>query len=346
MKQFLIVGGGLAGLCLAEHLVNAGQKVTICDKGNNKSSTIAAGLINPMVFRRMTKSWRLDEFIHYAKPFYQELAPKKKILNPIIIRRFFAHEEEVHDWKKREELEDFQNYLYPLTDEDMRYAHPKTNNSFGTGRVKNAYWIDVKLFISELTQVLKGKGVQFYQEEVLEREIIADDFVFYGQRYDGIIFCAGYESVFSSLFPQKMINPTKGQVLTVHSIEIPNDESINRKCFVLPMQEGNFKIGSTYEWQNTDDTITEAGKSEILTMLSSLGDFDLELIDQKAGIRPATYDRRPILGQHPDFEGIYIFNGLGTKGYLMAPLLAKEMTAFILNGEAVHPETSLLRFMK
>jgi len=59
-QKFLIVGAGLAGTSLAHELQSAGHQVTLLDKGENHATAIAAGMVNPMVFRRMNKSWRLD----------------------------------------------------------------------------------------------------------------------------------------------------------------------------------------------------------------------------------------------------------------------------------------------
>ena len=65
-----------------------------------------------------------------------------------------------------------------------------------------------------------------------------------------------------------------------------------------------------------------------------------------AGIRPTMLDRRPVLGRHPEYPSLYVYNGLGTKGYMLAPLLSKEMADFILTETAVDKEVSLGRFSK
>ncbi len=72
LERILIFGAGLAGTCLAHQLQRRGQQVLLVDSGENHSSSIAAGMVNPMVFRRMNKSWRLDEFINEAQVFYQK----------------------------------------------------------------------------------------------------------------------------------------------------------------------------------------------------------------------------------------------------------------------------------
>ena len=70
------------------------------------------------------------------------------------------------------------------------------------------------------------------------------------------------------------------------------------------------------------------------------------LKSQIAGVRPTVYDRRPVMGEHPNHKGIFIFNGLGTKGYLMAPLLSEEMADFIISRKELHREVKLSRFYK
>jgi glycine/D-amino acid oxidase-like deaminating enzyme len=39
-------------------------------------------------------------------------------------------------------------------------------------------------------------------------------------------------------------------------------------------------------------------------------------------VRPATYDRHPLVGVHREFPRFMCLNGLGSKGSLMAPGLA------------------------
>ncbi len=65
-KNILIIGAGLAGSSIAHRLIQQNQNVKIIDKGENFATSVAAGMVNPMVFRRMNKSWRLDEFIFEA----------------------------------------------------------------------------------------------------------------------------------------------------------------------------------------------------------------------------------------------------------------------------------------
>jgi glycine oxidase len=342
-KNILIIGAGLAGSSIAHRLIQQNQNVKIIDKGENFATSVAAGMVNPMVFRRMNKSWRLDEFIFEAKAFYSELEEtlKTKLLHEVTIRRLFSSEQERKSWLEKQFFSEFENYLTPISAEDEKYEYAK--NNFGSGRVKNAFWIDSSKFYDSNLAYFKEKGI------LLKETFSTDDFnpeegIYKGEKYDQIVFCCGYLNKEIPFFSSLPVQQTKGQLLTLKSNQIPDNESLNRKCFVLPLGNGTFKVGATYEWNNTNLEVTTEGRNLLLQNLSVLGDFKLEVLDQNSGIRPTTPDRRPIMGRHPEFSKLHVFNGLGTKGYMTAPTLSREFVAFLIDGKALNLEVSNERF--
>ena len=71
---------------------------------------------------------------------------------------------------------------------------------------------------------------------------------------------------------------------------------------------------------------------------------DATVLDATAGVRvtvPGT--RLPMLGPLPDRSCIWIFTGLGSKGLLMAPLLARDLPAFFEKPETIPPEVRVKR---
>jgi hypothetical protein len=342
-QKFLIVGAGLAGTCLAHQLLKSGQTVTIIDKGENHATAIAAGMVNPMVFRRMNKSWRLDECMNDAVPFYKELGLKfnKQLYYPITIRRMFSSLQEREFWEKRQEIDEYKSYLNTISEADNNYS--KAINEFGSGRLKQAFWVDALAYY---------EGNRNYFQSIdclLDEEFDLTQFdektaSYKGVEYDKVVFCCGYLNKYIPFFASAPVEQTKGQTLTIESEDLPADVSLNRKCFVLPLGENTFRIGATYEWNDGTLTTSEQSKNLLLEHLSVLGDFQLKIVDQSVGVRPTVLDRRPIIGQHPEHSKLFIFNGLGTKGYLMAPTLAKDMCAFLLEGKELDREVSLKRF--
>jgi glycine/D-amino acid oxidase-like deaminating enzyme len=348
MKQnILIVGGGIAGLTMAHEILNKNVSLTLIDSGQNYGSRVAAGQINPLVFRRMTKSWRLDEFLPAALLYYQELEDKVgiPIIVPSTIRRLFAHEQEKELWLKKQDLLEFQPYMDKLTIEDMEFD--KALNTFGSGRVKQSFYVHSENFLSSALTVLRKQPNFHYIKDTFDySELNPEKGEFQEKEYGKIIFCEGFQNKSNPWFNHIKIDPTKGQLLTVKSTEMYSAESLNRKCFVLPTDSSTFKVGSTYEWHNDTTNTTEDARIEIEEHLKSLVSESFEVIEQRAGIRPTTYDRRPILGTHPQFSKLAIFNGLGAKGYLIAPLLAKEFTDYLFESKSLDKEVELTRYYK
>lgn len=341
--RILIVGGGVAGISLAYGLRKRAIDVTLVDNGKNVSSSVAAGLINPLVFRRMTLSWRLAELMPFATQFYRELEQTLDVsfFHEITIRRLFASDQEREFWLKKQEQDDFQPYMEMLTDEDLNFPLPE--NTFGTGRVKQAYYVDTESFLTSALNRLKQENA-LIQEDFDYNQLQPVDGTYKGETYDYIVFCEGKDGKYNPYFSYLPLQQTKGEVLTLRSKEISQAESLNRKCFLLPTGNEQFKVGSTYVWNTDNSEITETGKNTILENLKSITSLPFEVIEQRAGVRPTVLDRRPLLGKHPEFPQLVFANGLGTKGYMLAPKIMDEVIEHILKNRELNPECSIARF--
>src|SRR5690606_35904224 len=99
-------------------------------------------------------------------------------------------------------------------------------------------------------------------------------------------------------------------------------------------------------WHNSTTHITEEAKEEILQNLSYITDEKVEVLSQEAGIRPTTRDRRPLMGSHPQHPDYHIFNGLGAKGYMLAPLLSEEFVRYLEGDLVLDKEVNISRYLK
>jgi glycine oxidase len=344
-KKALVIGGGLSGISVAIHLQQEDIHVTLVDDGNNHSSGVAAGIINPLVFRRMTKSWRVDEFIPYGMTFYRNLenASSQTFYKPITIRRFFSSIEERENWLKKQSSPEFNPYMEELTKEDLHFSQEKVTNEFGSGRVKQSAWLDTEVFLNSGIQVIRQKG-KVLNESFDNAHYEPDHCTYKKETYDFVVFCQGYQNRLNPLFSYLPVNATKGELIEVEIPDFDTEESFNRKCFVLPVGNHTYKVGATYKWHNPDPVPDSSAIDELKEKMGNLIYFDFNVLSLKGGVRPTTPDRRPIVGEHPAYKNNYIFNGLGTKGYMIAPLLAKEFCDAILNNIPVDKEIDLNRF--
>ena len=122
---------------------------------------------------------------------------------------------------------------------------------------------------------------------------------------------------------------------------------LSKGIFTFPEKEKIFTLGSTYSHTDYSETITTTAKEDLLSQMEKIKPLeDLRIIDHKYGFRPTTTDRKPLLGQHPTLDNLYIFNGMGSKGVLIAPLIAKELHQHIVNKQKLDPASNINRFSK
>ena len=344
-KTNLIVGAGLAGICLAYEFHKKGIPFKIIDSGINVSTKIAAGIINPIVFRRVTTSWRIEEFLAEAKVFYAEIGSAwgKTYFKEIPIRRAFSHQQEIDLWEKKQLLPEFTPYLKKLDEADQNCD--QVINTFGTGKVYQSGYVEASMLLEDGLRWLANENY-LIRETFNHSELDPETATYHGETYLNVIFCEGYQGIYNPWFSYLPLEATKGEILTVSSEGITEEESINRKCFVLPIGNQQFKVGATYSWNSPNTTLTEEGKELLTEHLKSLTDSDFTIVKHEAGIRPTVLDRRPLLGSHHQFEKIKIFNGLGAKGFLIAPLLAKEFVLAIESNKSLDKEINIDRYNK
>ena len=68
------------------------------------------------------------------------------------------------------------------------------------------------------------------------------------------------------------------------------------------------------------------------------------VLDHKAGIRPTVADRRPLVGRHKEHSNLYILNGLGTRGVMIAPYTAQKLYNFIEMDHSLDSVIDISRF--
>jgi len=157
-----------------------------------------------------------------------------------------------------------------------------------------------------------------------------------------VIFCEGPQVEQNPFFRTLPFRPVKGELLRV-SVHQPLDVIYNRRIFILPQAAHEAIIGATYEWQDTSLAPTIKARNILEERLGSIFRLSYTIRDQPVGIRPATFDRRPFIGLHPQYPQLAIFNGLGAKGVSLAPYLAKVFVEHLLLKKELPREVQLSR---
>ncbi len=348
MKEidYIIVGQGLAGSVLAYSLIQENQKVLVVDEeAESSSSRVAAGLCNPVVFKRLTKSWMIDEVLPLAKEFYQK---QEALLNDqfyfdVPIYKLFVDEKEQSFWKQKSNephLFDWINHKveYPFDKEKMMYPFG-ASKTLQSGFLKTANWLEkFKHYLIEKESYINMK-FDYDKIKFSENAVVWNDY-----SAKKIIFCEGYQSIYNPYFDWLPFKLTKGEVLTVKFKNLKIDHAINKGVFVLPF-EGEYKLGATYNWDQIDNKSTKEGETELIKRAKRFINDEIITVEHKAGVRPTVSDRRPLLGIHPEQYQLAVFNGMGTKGVMLAPYFAEKMVQFLLKNKKISPEANINRFL-
>lgn len=343
--DYIIVGQGIAGTTVAHELIRREKKILIIDEYNpNSSSNIAAGVVNPITGRKMVKSWMIDDILPFAIQYYKQLEDtlgtsffyEKKLL------KIFSSEEDIDVWKKKQTIDEYKNYLgeiIPSSEIDTSINAP-----YGAGIIKHGCWMDVpeyikasrKLFIKNtilLNEKFEYNLIKF-TDKVQYKDIIAH----------GIIFCEGYKAYLNPYFKWIPFSLAKGEHFIIRSESLKTTDILNKNIFVIPKGNQTYNVGSTFIWDDMDENVTSAGREEVLGKFKKISTDAFTVIDEKAAIRPTMKDRRPVIGKHPKFQSLYVFNGLGTKGISLSPYFSSYFADYLDQNFTVLPEISVNRF--
>ncbi|MBK6832840.1 MAG: FAD-binding oxidoreductase [Bacteroidetes bacterium] len=340
-KDIIIVGQGIAGSVLALELIKRGKNIIVIDNASlSTSSRVAAGIWNPVVFKRLTKSWMIDELTPCLNEFYSsaEKILGVKFLEERKIAKLFTEEQEINLWKKKV-TEDMHDYL----SEDILEMHEPTSSKYAI--VKQAGNLDTSVFLTATSQCLKVK--ESYLDETFnhdELKINASGVSYKNILAAEIIFCEGHLVKNNPHFNYIPFKPAKGDVLTISCKQLDIDFILNKGMFIMPLGNHLFKCGATYNWQDLTDVPNPAGKEELVAKLKKLISYEFEVIKHEAGVRPSVIDRRPVIGAHPTHSQLKIFNGLGTKAVMLAPFFAKQLCDYLMEGKELNGEVDVKRF--
>jgi glycine/D-amino acid oxidase-like deaminating enzyme len=341
----IIVGMGLAGSAMAVQLINAGKTIAVFDQPEkNTSSRVAAGLFNPVTGNKMVKTWLADKIFPYLHEFYSrvEELTGKTFFYPMPLYRPFISVAEQNEWMGRSADDGYKDVI---ADVFTAPAFEGVHNPFGGLLLKQCGYVNTTGFIDSVTALVQTKNV--YRETRFDPSmlIFRDD----GVQYEGItaskiIFCEGHHVSENPWFNGVQIRGLKGEIIHIKST-LNKDVIINRGVYMVPSGDAFlFKIGSTYNQHDKTEGVTTEARLELEEKMKDLIQLPYQITGQEWGIRPTTADRRPILGAHPKFKNLLIFNGLGTKGVSLAPYFSKILFQWIENGSPLHKEVDVTRY--
>lgn len=354
MYDIAIIGAGINGCSIAHEFKNDKKSVLILDKeGIAAGGSGAAGaFISPKFSKAGELKELLDVAFKYSFDFY------KDNFNHIFTQAQLLHlaQDEsaaqiLHTYKEQTDLE-----LLEVAGEQREYV------SIYAGIVDAAQMCEAM-----------AKFAKFVKEEV-DSLVYEDGHWIINETYSAkeVVLATG---AYASLIKEPYIQ-LRG--VWGHRIDIKttttNPYSVHQFVSISPSSNGTLAIGATHNVHYHPETSLEpydleSGREELLEKASRTMNLEnIEVIKDYTGLRSGSFDYMPMLGslvlsketlqnknirfkvKHADYEeydyypNLYMINGSGGYGFVLAPYLAKILKAHIVSGKKISDRLSPARF--
>ena len=347
MKEvdYVIVGCGLASIAFCEELRANNKTFVVFDNNSQKSSIVAAGLYNPVILKRFSEVWKAKEQLKLATLLYSKIEKELNITVDYklrILRRFTSIQEQ-NKWFTASDKPNLEPFLSTQLVKNTNLA---IDAPFGFGEVQHAGRLDTETLITNYKQFLKR--INCFEEVTFEHHNIKfelDSIHYNGTKSKHIVFAEGFGVKENPYFKTIPLTGSKGEILTIKAPDLKIDYAIKSSVFVIPLGDDLYNVGSTYNNDDKSNTPTESAKEELISKLKTFLKCDFDIVSHIAGVRPTVKDRRPLIGRHPNHNNLYVLNGLGTRGVMIAPYVAKALYNFIEKGELLDAEIDVNRFL-
>lgn len=344
MLDYIIVGAGLAGISFAETLLLNKKSFVVFDNHSQNSTKIAGGLYNPVILKRFSQVWNANEQLEIAEKFFQTVEQKLNIQLDYkipIYRKFFSVEEQ-NNWFTASDKPNLSPFL------STNIVHKKysgIDSPYGYGEVFHTGYVDTAVLLNQYHAYLQKSGFLIqYEFDYNELRITGDHLEYKDIKARNIVFAEGFGMHSNPFFNYLPLDGTKGELFIIKASGLDLDVVINTSVFILPLGNGLYKVGATYNWEDKTSLPTEEGKQELIERIKEIINCDFEIVDHLAGVRPTVKDRRPLLGTHFKHKNLHILNGLGTRGVMLGPAMALDLFEYIENQKPLEKAIDIKRY--
>lgn len=296
----------------------------------------------------MTKSWNVDTLLPEAARIYREIecAFNIDVYHRMPAKRYLQNKADIKRYGRRSRNPRYDNVV-------GKYAEKGTGpdmivDTHGSFEILQAGYVDLPRLIKTLHEHFHKQGKLTDQSFDHSQLQSIDGFWHYkNSEYQCVIFCEGTGIKANPWFNDLPLTPAKGETLILRSDTLSLPPSIYHSTkWLLPYQAERFRIGATYDDTDLDPTPTNTGKAELLDAAAQIlnADHNLEVEAHMAGLRPSTQDARPFVGEHSNAKGLFVLNGLGSKGASVGPEMSRQLFEHLLNNQPLDPEIDIQRF--
>jgi tRNA 5-methylaminomethyl-2-thiouridine biosynthesis bifunctional protein len=358
----IIIGAGIAGATLAHTLTKQNQKVLVLDKNGITSggSGAAVAFVSPKLGKGSALQVLTNEAFVYAKAFYLSTCPEYFHQTGVIR----IPKDEV-DAKKFFEYEKFNDTVYENYSKEKLYSLG-IKSEFDAFYFPDAGDCDAPQVCEFLL-----KDIDVVKVEV--DELVSEDGLWLIGEYKAknIIFATGFESNLADIRYMGIRGTwgTRGDFSSKLDLKVSMHQSMSVGANI----GGIIKLGATHEKSVKEPVAcSDTQALSLQEKASSLIDTsDLKLEKTYCGMRAGSKDYFPLVGRVIDVpymletyptivrgtkpelkyvDNLYVLNGLGGRGFVFAPLMAKLLAEHIVEDKAldkrVNPDRLFLKWCR
>ena len=312
--RVLVIGQGLAGTLFSHVALQRGWDCHVIDAGLPSASSVAAGMFNPMSFRRVVEVWDAQAHLDALKATMDDFSAilDAPFLHPLPIRKRLANADYAAIWN--EKCADCP-WISPVQFKDGEANY---------GTVTGGGWVNLQSLIPLWREHLSDSGR--FEKRTFDVSENATD-------WDVVVDCRGLAMRDAPAGIPLDLRANRGEILTVehdsesHESPVPQKLILNFGKWTLPIAPNLWRLGASYEWHREDLESTPETAAFLHDALEKeLGtSSNLKTQLHQVGLRPVSRDRRPIVGPMPGRPEWFVFNGLGTRGVLIGPKWAQNL---------------------
>lgn len=340
-RQIAVIGAGIAGLSSAWAFAKRGHQVTIYDQ----SAPLSGGSGNPLALLNpklcpveqsadhlMTLAWQ------YALNHYQ----KFKAFRPIQVNQLALKNPEQFLGLADEYPEEILA-VQDTEDQEVQTEFPSLK-LLEAGAVSPHQLRD---------EILQNVNIRYKQAKISHIEAATKPQLFSDEQdlgeFDHVIVCTARETAqFFADYP--VLKPIRGQVSWLNNKTQPLSQNIAYSYggYCMQLDAEHLILGASfYPGRDDIEVLAEDHVHNYELIHSVFPEYAqslpaTETWQGRASVRAQSQDYFPLLGKMKVDKEIYSFAGLGSKGFLFAPLCSEILAAQIL-GEACPVPSSLVK---
>ncbi|TDK61088.1 FAD-binding oxidoreductase [Bacillus salipaludis] len=356
MQKIIVIGAGILGASTAYHLTKLGAQVTMVDREDPGQATdAAAGIVCPWLSQRRNKIWY--QLAKGGARYYPQLIAKLeadgetdtgyKRVGALSLHKDPNKLEQMAERarKRREDAPEI-GEIKILSPAETKKLFPPLSEEFGSVYVSGGARVNGQELRNALTRAAIKNGATFLKGDasilINENRVMGITLEEKTLLADKVIVTSGAwaKELLQSLGLEFSVKPQKAQIIHLQLLETDTSSwpvvMPPHTQYILTFENGLVVVGSTHENDKGFDTrVTAGGINEILSQAleTAPGLANSTVLETRVGFRPFTPGFLPVAGPLPDWNGIYVANGLGSSGLTSGPYLGAELAKLVTGQE-------------